>query len=103
MSIAVIGDPDTATGFRLGGVSNVYVAQDDVEDILRKLSADEKIGVIVLTEPLADANRQLIEEIKRTKKTVTPIFVEIPDKKGPVIREVDPLKMLIKSAIGVEI
>ncbi len=45
----------------------------------------------------------LLCEANKGKKAVTPILVEIPDKSGPIAREVDPLKALIKSAIGVEI
>ena len=105
MKMAVIGDSDTVSGFRLGGVTRYYVVkvEEPIDAILKELIADETIGVIAITERLADANRLAIDEANRDKKAVTPILVEIPDKRGPIVREVDPLKALIKSAIGVEI
>jgi V/A-type H+-transporting ATPase subunit F len=105
MKIAVIGDSDTVSGFRLGGVTVSYAvkAQEPIDAILRELIADELIGVVAITERLADANRSAIDEANKGKKAITPIIVEIPDKGGPIVREVDPLKALIKSAIGVEI
>ncbi len=105
MKIAVIGDSDTVSGFRLGGVTRSYVVrvEEPIEVILAELIADETVGVIAITERLADANRSAIDEITKGKKAVTPILVEISDKNGPIVREVDPLKALIKSAIGVEI
>jgi len=105
MKMAVIGDSDTVSGFRLGGVTRSYVVKvaDPIDGVLKELIADEMVGVIAVTERLADANRSAIDEANKNKKGVTPILVEIPDKSGPIAREVDPLKALIKSAIGVEI
>lgn len=105
MKIAVIGDSDTVSGFRLGGVTSSYVvkAEEPIDAILKELIADEMVGVIAITERVADANRWAIDEVNKGKKAVTPILVEIPDKSGPIVREVDPLKALIKTAIGVEI
>lgn len=105
MKIAVIGDSDTVSGFRLGGVtvSHAVKAQEPIDAILRELIADEMIGVVAITERVAEANRSAIDEANKGKKAITPIIVEIPDKSGPIVREVDPLKALIKSAIGVEI
>ncbi|KUK44160.1 MAG: V-type ATP synthase subunit F [Methanothrix harundinacea] len=105
MKIAVIGDSDTVSGFRLGGVTSSNVVKDGepIDAILKELIADETVGVIAITERVADANRSAIDEANKGKKAVTPILVEIPDKNGPIVREVDPLKALIKSAIGVEV
>jgi len=105
MKLVVIGDSDTVSGFRLGGVTSSHVVrvEEPIDAILTKLIADEEIGVIAITERVAEANRLAIDEANKGKKTITPIMVEIPDKNGPIVREVDPLKALIKSAIGVEI
>jgi len=86
-------------------VTRSYVVKvaDPIDGVLKELIADEMVGVIAVTERLADANRSAIDEANKNKKGVTPILVEIPDKSGPIAREVDPLKALIKSAIGVEI
>ncbi|MHC1630886.1 MAG: V-type ATP synthase subunit F [Methanotrichaceae archaeon] len=104
MKIAVIGDSDTVCGFRLGGVTSSYVVEvgAPIDTILKDLIADEELGIIIITERIADANRSTIDEANKAKKAITPIIVEIQDKNGPIEREVDPLKALIKSAIGVE-
>jgi len=104
MKIAVIGDSDTVSGFRLGGVTNSYVVKADepIDAVLKELISDEELGVIIVTERVADANRSTIDDLNKSKKSITPIIVEIPDKGGPIVREVDPLNVLIKSAIGVE-
>lgn len=104
MKIAVIGDSDTVSGFRLGGVTNSYVVKADepIDAVLKEMISDEELGVIIVTERVADANRSTIDDQNNAKKSITPIIVEIPDKDGPIVREVDPLKVLIKSAIGVE-
>ncbi|MHC1594168.1 MAG: V-type ATP synthase subunit F [Methanotrichaceae archaeon] len=105
MKIAVIGDSDTVSGFRLGGVTNSYVVKADepIDAVLKELISDEELGVIIVTERVADANRSTIDGLNKAKKSITPIIVEIPDKGGPIVREVDPLNVLIKSAIGVEV
>ncbi|MDF0592821.1 V-type ATP synthase subunit F [Methanotrichaceae archaeon M04Ac] len=105
LKIAIVGDSDTVSGFRLGGVTRSYVVkvEEPIDAILAELIADEMVGVIAITERLAEANRSVIDEANKGKKRVTPILVEISDKNGPIVREVDPLKALIKSAIGVEI
>jgi V/A-type H+-transporting ATPase subunit F len=105
MKIAVIADSDTVSGFRLGGVTNTHAVEvgEPIDALLKELMADEELGMIVITEQVGDANRSTVDEMSKSKKTITPIIVEIPDKNGPIVREVDPLKALIKSAIGVEI
>jgi len=101
--IAVIGDPDTATGFRLAGVERVYEVSED-EDVSEILSGLEKEGVsiIIVTERIAERNRERIKEMNARKKGVAPIIVEIPDKRGP-IEKVDMISELTKRAVGIVI
>ncbi|MDI6860102.1 MAG: V-type ATP synthase subunit F [Methanocellales archaeon] len=104
MHISIIGDPNTATGFKLAGVENVYEATDaaSARDAMKELSNDENTAVIIITERLAEELRDTIGEIE-SKKDIAPIIVEIPDREGKIVREIDPLQELIKRAIGVEI
>ncbi|MHC1579472.1 MAG: V-type ATP synthase subunit F [Candidatus Alkanophagales archaeon] len=101
--IAVIGDPDTATGFRLAGVERVYEVSEE-EDVSEILSGLEKEGVsiIIVTERIAERNRERIKEMNARKKGVAPIIVEIPDKRGP-IEKVDMISELTKRAVGIVI
>ncbi len=105
--IAVIGDPETATGFRLAGIKEVYEysgAGDDVTAVLNKLTREE-FAIIIINERLAAAakNREKIKAINAKKKGVIPIIIEIPDKKGPEEKEIDEIGLLIKRAVGVAI
>ncbi|KAF5431012.1 V/A-type H+-transporting ATPase subunit F [Candidatus Methanophagaceae archaeon] len=108
--IAVIGDPDTATGFRLAGVGDVYEPESSIEggwttvQLLDKLSREE-VALIILSERLATETkvREKIKEINEKKRGVIPIIVTVPDKKGPMVTEADEIGILIKRAVGVAV
>ncbi len=105
--IAVIGDPETATGFRLAGVEEVYEYSEGGEDVARVLDKLAKVGVaiVIINEKLAAEakNREKIREINAKKKGVIPIIVEVPNKKGPMAKEIDEIGRLIKRAVGVAV
>lgn len=113
-SVAVIGDSDMAVGFRLAGVKEVYEYEYGVEDredididvarVLDKI-AKEDVVLIIINERFASMMRtqEKIREINNKKKGVTPIILEVPDKKGPVKKELDEIGQLIKRAIGVAV
>ncbi len=100
-SIAVIGDVDTVTGFKLGGVKEGYAVEspEEAETTLRNL-IKENFSIIIITEKIGDELREVIEGF--TKSSALPMIIEIPDKSGPSERAVDPMRDLIKRVIGVE-
>jgi V/A-type H+-transporting ATPase subunit F len=98
--ISVIGDPDTVIGFGLAGIGDVReVKEEEIELFLEELSESM---IIIITERIAEKIRSRIDEIESKKKGVTPIIIEVPDKSGKIVKEVDPLRELIRRAIGVE-
>ena len=109
--IAVIGDRETATGFRLAGVQAVYEvsqSQDEKErenetlNLLDKLVNDGSAIIIINERLAAEARvRDKIRAINENKRGVTPIIVEIPDKRGPMEQKVSEIERLIKRAVGV--
>lgn len=101
MSIAVIADPDTVTGFRLGGVKEGYPVKDmkDAEDTLKEVFKKD-ISIIITTEKIGDSLRETIDRL--TSSSALPMIIEIPDKTGPSERVTDPIRELIKRVIGVE-
>lgn len=105
--IAVIGDPETATGFRLAGVKEVYEYSEGGEDVVRVLDklAKDGVAIVIINEKLAAEarNREKIREINAKKKGIIPIIVEVPNKKGPMEKEIDEIGQLIKRAVGVAI
>ena len=102
MKIVVVGDTDTAVGLKLAGVSDAYVVNDkqEAESIIKKLSQTEDVGLIVITEKIANQIRPVIRKILEQD---LPILVEIPDKYGPVSGETDIIRDLIRKAVGIDL
>ena len=102
MKIAALCDNDTAVGLRLGGVHEVYVpSKDSLEETWFKVSEEEDIGIIFITESFAeDLDKQLKDF--RIRNNI-PIILEIPDKKGRKKDHVDFVSHLIKKAVGIEV
>jgi V/A-type H+-transporting ATPase subunit F len=103
MKIAAIADTDTVIGLRLAGVKDSYSVEtpEQAEQALRKVSQDQNVGLIILTEKLADKIRQTITEF--TSQRTVPVVVEIPDKRGAEAGRRDPLMDMIRRAVGIEL
>lgn len=106
MEIALIGDRHTVYGFRLAGIRKTFPMEDigheEMRGILKGLF-DGNIGVLVVTEAVAEEIRNILEEANRFKKGVTPVIVEIPDSKGPLPEKIDPMREVIRRTVGFEI
>jgi len=102
MKLAGICDKDTAVGLRFAGIQELYVPnRDDAVKIWDQLSERDDIGVVFISEKIAeDISRELNEY--RLRNTL-PIIVEIPDKKGRRKDHMDYVSHLIKKAVGIEI
>ena len=102
MKIVVVGDTDTAVGLKLAGVSDAYMVNDkqEAESIIKKLSQTEDVGLIVITEKIANQIRPVIRKILEQD---LPILVEIPDKYVPVSGETDIIRDLIRKAVGIDL
>ena len=98
--IALISDRITSTYFKVTGVSDSYAAKDreEAEKAFRKLNSDETISLVMVTEPVFEWIRPLVE---RSRKQF-PLVVSIPAKGGSKA-EVDTLAQLIKRTVGIDI
>jgi len=98
--IAVIGDKETVTGFRLAGVTSTRVSTTSSvkEDLRSVLSQDAKI--IMITENLAAFIK---EEIGRIGRMPSPIIVQIPGIKGFTGNAKRELGETIRRAVGFDI
>jgi vacuolar-type H+-ATPase subunit F/Vma7 len=98
--IALISDRATSTYFKVSGIRNSYGVKDkeDAERTFRKLHADESISLIMITEPIFEWIRPLLERMKRE----FPLVVSIPPKGGSEA-QIDVLAQLIKRTVGVEL
>jgi len=101
MELVVIADEHTATAFRLAGVRRVYDAGAG-EEQLQSLLGEDGLGMMIVTERVADQHRRIIDDHKASRR-MTPIVVEVPDVEGPVEREIDPIRELIRRAIGADV
>lgn len=102
MKISVVGDFNTVTGFRLAGIKEAYEVEEPkkaVETLKELLKKD--IGLIIITERLYDPIREETSELFEGK--TLPVIVEIPDKQGPIEGKTDPIKAIIRKAVGVDI
>ncbi|NJE76791.1 V-type ATP synthase subunit F [Thermococcus sp. ES12] len=100
MKIAVLGDKDTALGFRLAGAHEVYSFDDtplDMERLrnkLKELVERDDIGIILITE-------RFVQKVELPEVTV-PIILQVPDKSGSRLGE-EAIKEIVRRAIGVEL
>ena len=74
--------------------------REEIEDALRTAVLDESIGIILITELLAQRADALIREYKlnRTK----PLIVEIPDRHG-TRRPADYIMRYVNEAVGMKV
>ena len=79
MKLAGICDRDTAVGLRLTGLQDVSIPEKNGDTIRmwNELSTRDDVGVIFITEAIAEELGKLLAEF-RLRQTI-PIIVEIPD------------------------
>jgi V/A-type H+-transporting ATPase subunit F len=101
MKLAAFCDRDTAAGFRLAGLKEIFVPDGNEKDIWFNIIEREDIGVLFITEEIAEVIDKYLRDF-RIRNTI-PIIVEIPDKKGRKKDHVDFVSHLIKKAVGIEV
>ncbi|WP_457741322.1 V-type ATP synthase subunit F [Thermococcus sp.] len=100
MKIAVLGDRDTALGFKLAGAHEVYSFDDNplemerLRNKLNELIEKGDVGIILITERFA-------QRIELPDVTI-PIILQVPDKSGSKFGE-EALREIVRRAIGVEL
>ena len=101
-SVAIIGDIDTVSGFRLGGVKKAEVVNTSEEAIAAfdKFLEQDEISIIIITQLMANEIREHIN--RKIGSDVLPMIIEIPDKDGSSEGSSDQINDLIKRVIGVE-
>lgn len=98
---AISDNIDTITGLRLAGIKGV-VAHERAEVLkaLDDLLSDRDIGIILMTELLAE---QIPEELRKIRlDSSMPIITVIPDRHGER-RRPDYITNYIKESIGLKI
>ncbi|NOY09275.1 MAG: ATP synthase subunit F [Spirochaetes bacterium] len=92
---------DTQTGLRLVGVRGVTVHErDEVLKIIGQLKDKEDIGILLITEKIADLIPDELNKMRLSKKP--PLVTVIPDRHGSK-RPRDFITRNVQEAIGVRI
>ena len=101
MRFHVIGDEDTVLGFRLAGVEGVIVrTPEEVREELERAFQTPGIGVIILTERIAETVRAQVNQY--LYKSALPLVIEVPDWHGPMEGR-KTVKEMIRAAVGVQL
>lgn len=105
MKISSITDSVTADGLRLAGVAEVYESEDpkDAEEDFKSILDGEDVGMIILTEKLAQGMSESVLNSAREAEGITPIVVEIPGKEGPIPERREVIDRLVKRAVGIKV
>lgn len=102
MKMFLISDNnDTRTGLRLAGIDGMVVKErEEVLAALEKAMSDKDIGIILITEILAELIPKVIADIKLNRSR--PLIVEIPDRHG-TRRPPDYIMGSVNEAIGIKL
>ncbi len=99
MKFYCMGDEDTVRGFRLAGVEGQVVATAmDASTALRWIEAQTDIGIVILTQAVAQSIRQKVDAFRM--EHAIPLLVEIPGPTGP-LPGYQNLDRLTRAAIGI--
>ncbi len=101
MKLLILGNQDAVWGLALAGVhGQIVTTGEELQRALDQALADESIGVVLITEDVADLARQRVDTLK--VRSTIPLVVEIPGPGGPS-PDRPPLSEMIRRTIGVKI
>ena len=101
MKYYCIGDQDTVVGFRFAGIEGEVVESvAQAREALRRAAGRADVGVVIVPDPLAQALRKEIDEIRFARPQ--PAIVEIPGPQG-FSPERPKLVDLVREALGVRL
>ena len=101
MKYGLIGDEDTVLGFGMVGVQGKTVHNAvEAEAAFRAMLADQEIGIIIITERIAELIRPSVDRYVFTRDF--PLIVEIPDREGTVTGKAG-IREMVNQAIGIKL
>ncbi len=96
--IAFITPPDAEHGFGLAGIVHHVVDAEEIENILKKVTADPDAGLLIMDERII---RELPEErMKELEEAWHGIILALPSPEKPPEEAGDYAARLIRRAIG---
>jgi V/A-type H+-transporting ATPase subunit F len=101
MKYFIIGDEDAVLGFGMVGVQGKAVQnQEDAQSAFRHALEDKQIGIIIITERIAQLIRTAVDRYLFRERF--PLIVEIPDRLGPIPGRVG-IRDMVNAAIGIKL
>jgi len=101
MKYFIIGDEDAVLGFGMVGVKGQTVRDPkEAETAFRAVLEDREVGIIIITERIADLIRPIVDRYIFTN--AFPLIVEIPDRRGK-LSEKPGLREMVNRAIGIKL
>ena len=95
--IAVIGDRDSALGFKALGLETIFAdSGEEARTAIQRLAAED-CAVIYLTEQLA---LEIPEEIDRYTNFLRPAIILIPGKTGSLGMGIKNVNKTVEKAVG---
>ena len=92
---------DTWVGMRLAGIDGVILHErEEVLQTLKTVTLNTEIGIILLTEKIADMVQDEVMDYKMKYKK--PLIIEIPDRHGTT-RGTDIITNYIRESVGIRI
>ncbi len=97
--ISIIGDEETVTGFLLAGIGertenskNFFIISNttekmEVEEIFNSLIVRKDIGIILISQHVAEMIREILDQYEE----IIPTVLEIPSRNFPYLIEKDPI------------
>lgn len=102
MKMYLISDNrDTLVGMRLAGIKGVIAGDKrEAERIFDEMMNNREIGILLLTERVANDIRSRVNHVKQ--KSSTPLIIEIPDRHGSS-KDEDYITGYVRDSIGIKI
>lgn len=101
MTFYCIADEETVRGFRLAGVDGQAVGSPrEAAAALDGAVAAPEIGILILTDVVAEGIRDRIETLRLTEPR--PLVVEIPGPEGPMQGR-KGLRQFVQEAVGIRV
>ncbi len=99
-SFLISDNEDTLIGLRLSGIEGILARNDDeINFEFDKAVEDKEIGIIILTENIAEKINEKVIRLKT--EGVDQLVVTIPDRSG--LKDKNFIMRYIKESIGIKI
>ncbi len=101
MKYFIIGDEDAVLGFGMVGVQGRSARSPaEAQQAFQEALADPEVGVVIITERIAELIRQLVDDYVFTEEF--PLIVEVPDRQGRIVGKAS-LREMVNRAIGIKL